>query len=165
MKIAQSLENKNAISGVEIDTNQARIILKSVPDKPGIASKLFSEISSYGYSVDMIIQSNQQTHKNSISFTIKKDDISDIKNIVGRISEEIECKTIEVDTSLAKVSIVGIGMLGKAGIAAKMFKTLGEEGINIQMINTSETKISCIVNLNDADKAAKAIYKNLIFKE
>lgn len=162
VKGVEQLEVKNSISGVAIDKNQAKIALIEVPDKPGMAATLFTAIADGGYVVDMIIQSVRESETNDIAFTVTKDDLESVKRISQKVAEETGCKDVIVDSNVAKVSIVGAGMVGRAGVAAGMFKALGDAGINIQMISTSEIKISCIVSLNESETAAKVIHENLI---
>jgi len=164
VKGVDALEIKNSVSGVAIDKNQAKIALLDVPDKPGIAAKLFTAIAEQFFIVDMIIQSVKDSVNNDIAFTVSRDDMDAVVKIVEEIGKEIGCTRIVSDTNVAKVSIVGAGMVGKPGVAAAMFKSLGDNGINIQMISTSEIKISCIVKLDECDEAARVIHKNLILK-
>ncbi|MBC7475850.1 MAG: aspartate kinase [Candidatus Sericytochromatia bacterium] len=162
VKGVEDLEVKNAISGVAIDKNQAKLALLQVPDKPGVAAKLFTAIADGGYIVDMIIQSVQESQNNDISFTVAKDDLEAVSMITKKVAEEIGCKAVVSDSNVAKVSIVGAGMVGHAGVAASMFKALGDAGINIQMISTSEIKVSCIVDLDECEHAARVIHNVLI---
>jgi aspartate kinase len=165
VKGVEELEVKNAISGIAIDKNQAKIALLEVPDKPGMAAKLFTAISDGGYIVDMIIQSVRESETNDIAFTVTKDDLEPVAEIAKKIAAEINCKNVVVDSDVAKVSIVGAGMVGRAGVAASMFKSLGDAGVNIQMISTSEIKISCIVSLKECEDAARVIHKDLVPRE
>lgn len=162
VKGVEDLEVKNAISGVAIDKNQAKIALLEVPDRPGMAALLFTAIADEGYIVDMIIQSVRESVTNDIAFTVTKDDLEPVSEISRKIAGQIGCKNVVVDSEVAKVSIVGAGMVGRAGVAASMFKALGDANINIQMISTSEIKISCIVSLKDCENAARTIHKTLI---
>lgn len=162
VKGVEELEIKNAISGVAIDKNQAKIAILQVPDKPGIAAKLFTAIADKGYTVDMIIQSVRESENNDIAFTVTKDDLEKVKEIAQQISDEIEAKGVIVDDNVAKVSIVGAGMVGRPGVAAGMFKALGDAGVNIQMISTSEIKISCIVDTEECERAARVIHETFI---
>lgn len=162
VKGVEELEIKNAISGVAIDRNQAKIALLQVPDKPGIAAKLFTAIADKGYTVDMIIQSVRESENNDIAFTVTRDDLEGVTAVAQQISDEIGSKGVVVDREVAKVSIVGAGMVGRPGVAAGMFKALGDAEINIQMISTSEIKISCIVSTEDCEKAARVIHGTFI---
>lgn len=162
VKGVDSLEVKNAISGVAIDKNQAKIALIDIPDKPGMAAGLFTAIAEKGYVVDMIIQSVKAAETNDIAFTVATDDVDAVEEIAREISKTYDCKDVVVEKNVAKVSIVGAGMVGRPGIAAGMFKALGDAKINIQMISTSEIKISCIVNVDECENAARVIHKALI---
>ncbi len=164
VKGVEELEIKNAISGVAIDRNQSKIAILDVPDRPGIAAKLFTAIADKGYTVDMIIQSQsvKEAQNNDIAFTVTQDDLESVTEITREVANEIGSKSIIIDRDVAKVSIVGAGMVGRPGVAAGMFKALGDSGINIQMISTSEIKISCIVDADDCEKAARVIHETFI---
>lgn len=162
VKGVDSLEVKNAISGVAIDKNQAKIALLEVPDQPGMAAGLFTSIAEKGFVVDMIIQSVKESETNDIAFTVARDDVNEVVEIAKEVAKKYNCKKVVVDENVAKVSIVGAGMVGRPGIAAGMFKALGDSKINIQMISTSEIKISCIVTLDECENAARVIHKELI---
>lgn len=162
VKGVNDLEVKNAISGVAIDKNQAKVAIIEVPDKPGMAANLFTAIADKGYIVDMIIQSVRESETNDIAFTVTKDDLDAVKVICKEIAKDIGAKDVVIDDNVAKVSIVGAGMVGRAGVAASMFKALGDSNINIHMISTSEIKISCIVDLAECEEAARIIHTRLI---
>ena len=153
------MELNNPVSGVALDESQARIAIIGVPDKPGIAAKVFDSLAKKNISVDMIVQSTSHDASNEIAFTVDKDTLDDTKKVTELIAKEINAKGITTDTNIAKVSIVGAGMIGRPGIAATMFKALADSGINIQMISTSEIKVSCVIDAKDGDKAVKAIHK------
>ena len=153
------MELNNPVSGVALDESQARIAIVGVPDKPGVAAKVFESLSKKNISVDMIVQSTSQDGVNEIAFTVDKDTIEDSKKITEQLAKEIGATGVTTDTSIAKVSIVGAGMIGRPGIAAAMFKALADAGVNIQMISTSEIKVSCVVHTKDGEKAVKAIHK------
>ncbi|MFN4151439.1 MAG: aspartate kinase [Candidatus Sericytochromatia bacterium] len=162
VKGVNDLEVKNAISGVAIDKNQAKVAILEVPDRPGIAASLFTAIADKGYTVDMIIQSVRGSQTNDIAFTVTKDDLDNVSILCNEIATSMEAKSVVIDNNVAKVSIVGAGMVGRPGVAASMFKALGDANINIQMISTSEIKISCIVSLDECEEAARIIHKRLI---
>lgn len=154
-----NMELDNPVSGVALDESQARIAIVGVPDKPGVAAKVFESLSKKNISVDMIVQSTSQDGFNEIAFTVDKDTVEDTKKVAEEIAKEISAKSVTADTNIAKVSIVGAGMIGRPGIAAAMFKALADERINIQMISTSEIKVSCLIDTKDGEKAVKAIHK------
>ena len=153
------MELNNPVSGVALDGSQARVAIVGVPDKPGVAAKVFESLVKKNISVDMIVQSTSQDGLNEIAFTVDKDTLQDTKKIAEQISVDIGAKKVTTDTNIAKVSIVGAGMIGRPGIAAGMFKALADSGVNIQMISTSEIKVSCVIDAKDGDKAVKAIHK------
>ena len=153
------MELNNPVSGVALDESQARIAIKGVPDKPGIAAKVFESLSKKNISVDMIVQSTSHDGINEIAFTVDKDSISETTAVTKEIVKDIGAKDVTCDVNIAKVSIVGAGMIGRPGIAAAMFKSLADSSINIQMISTSEIKVSCVIDAKDGDKAVKAIHK------
>ena len=146
------------IRGVTHDKNQAKITIFGVPDKPGTAFKIFSEIGAAEINVDMIVQSIGKDGKATISFTVSKADVREALNIAEKVCKEIGCTEVSADENIAKVSIVGVGMRSHSGVAARMFQALANNNINIQMISTSEIKLSCVVDENDIERAIKAIH-------
>ena len=132
-----------------------------VKDNPGTAALLFDSLAKDNISVDMIIQSyaRKDLNTNDIAFTIDKGDLSRTKNILEKLKPELEYSNIFVDDTIAKISIVGAGMIDRPGIAAKMFRTLASLDINIKMISTSEIKISCLVDQSRANDAVEALHK------
>lgn len=150
---------KMLISGVAKDTDIARISIVGVPDEPGFAFKLFSKLSSKNINVDIILQSIGHNGKKDISFTIPKDRAADAEAIVKDYAENIDAKNTFISTEVAKISIVGAGMESHAGVATKMFEALYDAQINIQMIATSEIKVSVLINKKDADRAVSAIHE------
>jgi aspartate kinase len=162
VKGVNELEVKNSVSGVALDKNQVKIALLEVPDIPGMAGKLFTAIAEQGYTVDMIIQSVHGKETNDIAFTISRDDLEGVEKIARKVASEIGCKGVLIDENIAKVSIVGAGMVGRPGVAATMFNVLGNNNINIHMISTSEIKISCIVDLDKSEIATRVIHEAFI---
>lgn len=150
---------KMLISGVAKDTDIARISIVGVPDEPGFAFKLFSKLSAKNINVDIILQSIGHNGKKDISFTIPKDRAADAEALVKDYAENIEAKNTFISTEVAKISIVGAGMESHAGVATKMFEALYDAQINIQMIATSEIKVSVLINKKDADRAVTAIHE------
>lgn len=159
LKRIEDMELTKAVTGVALDLKQARIGITGVPDVPGIVSKLFSALSKNNISVDMIIQSFPREGVNDVGFTVAKEDLSNAISICQQIAKEIGAKEVVHDANVAKVSIVGAGMINRPGIASTLFNTLASEGINIQMIATSEIKISCMIDPLHAEKAVKAIHR------
>jgi aspartate kinase len=153
------LEVNRFVEGVSIDYDQVKIALLQVPDRPGIASQVFQSLASQGVNVDLIIQAVQETEGvNDIAFTIPQNQLQ-LAEVVSR-SLEIGAGSVTVDSNVAKISIIGVGMIGRPGVAAQMFTALADAGINIQMISTSEIKISCVIAANDGEAAIAAIQKN-----
>lgn len=157
----EKMEIYKPVAGVAADLSQARVVVCDVPDVPGQAAKLFGKLAKENISVDMIIQSyaRKVSNTNDIAFTIDSADIDKTIATLNSMKPELQCGEIQVNPEIAKVSIVGAGMIDRPGIASTMFETLAEQGINIKMISTSEIKISCLVNKADAQKAVKALHE------
>jgi aspartate kinase len=157
----ENMEIYQPVTGVAIDLSQARIVFCDVPDVPGHAAKLFGALSKENISVDMIIQSyaRNSTNTNDIAFTIDKADLEKTTVVLDGIKKDLHAGSIHINDNIAKVSIVGAGMVDRPGIAATMFKTLAGLGINIKMISTSEIKISCLVGKEDAERSQKALHE------
>jgi aspartate kinase len=161
----EGLEIARPVDAVEFDTDQAKVALLRVPDRPGVAARLFGEIARRDLDVDLIIQSIHEGNTNDIAFTVVKGILKRAEAVAEAIaptlrshnavnSEEAE---VMVERGIAKVSIAGAGMIGRPGIAAQMFKTLASAGVNIQMISTSEVKVSCVIDAQDCDQAIAAL--------
>jgi len=146
------------VSGVTHDKDQARITLKKVPDKPGIASKIFSPIAEGGIVVDMIIQNTRAEGQTDLTFTVPKDNFKKALEIEKKIAEEIEAENVFGDEKIAKVSVIGVGMKDHSGVASKMFTALARENINIMMISTSEIRISCIIEEKYTELAVRVLH-------
>ncbi len=146
------------VSGVTYNKNEAKISILRVPDKPGISARLFGRVAEDHIVVDMIIQNISQDGHTDISFTVPKPDLKKTLAIVNEVSKEIGAERVLSDDKIAKVSIVGVGMRSHSGVASKMFECLGKEGINIQMISTSEIKISCIIDSKYTELAVRALH-------
>lgn len=155
------MEIYKPVTGVAADLSQARIVVCDVPDVPGQAAKLFGKLAKENISVDMIIQSyaRKVSHTNDIAFTIDSSDLDKTIKTLNEMKKELNCGDIQINDNIAKVSIVGAGMIDRPGIASAMFETLAELGVNIRMISTSEIKISCLVDKDDAHKALRALHK------
>lgn len=156
-EVVKTME-KIHVSGVAKDKNVARLALVGLADQPGIAFKIFSLLAKKDINVDIILQSIGRDESKDISFTVAQDDAQTAKAILEELKESIGFKSIQVDDHVAKVSIVGAGMAHNAGVASKMFEALYSAGINIQMISTSEIKVSVLVDERDADRAVQAIH-------
>lgn len=149
---------KEVVSGITYDRDQAKITVIHVPDKPGVAAKLFTPLSQHNISVDMIIQNVSLEGHTDLTFTVSKKDLKEAQKIVGDTARTIDAKGVEVDDQVAKVSIIGVGMASHSGVAAKMFSTLAGEGINIMMISTSEIKISCVIQRKYTELAVMVLH-------
>ena len=147
------------VRGVTMNKSEAKVTVCDVPDKPGKASKLFEKLAKADVNVDMIIQNVSRTGFTDISFTVEKKDLNKSQEAIKRIAKGIGAQGIKVNRNIAKVSVVGIGMRSHSGVAAKMFSALAAKKINIEMISTSEIKISCVVEQKEAEKSVKAIHK------
>ena len=131
-----------------------------IPDTPGEAATLFGSLAKENISVDMIIQSyaRKVSNTNDIAFTISREDLPRAMTILDSVKTKLKAADVKIDDNIAKVSIIGAGMIDRPGIASTMFQTLADNGINIRMISTSEIKISCLINKDDAQKAVKALH-------
>ncbi|EGO65922.1 aspartate kinase [Acetonema longum] len=153
-------EREFIIRGVTHDTNVAKIAILGVPDRPGIAHKIFSALANAAIDVDMIVQSirNSDQHINDIVFTIAKADLAKAKGLAEQATKDMGVLRVVVEDNVAKVSVVGAGMYGSPGIAATMFGALAEAGINIEVISTSEISISCLIQADQVKDAVNAIH-------
>jgi len=147
------------VSGIVLNKKEARVTIKGVADKPGIAGFIFTELARANINVDMIVQSSAKEGKNDISFTVEEKDLKEVEKVMEKIKKRLGVKEAFYDADMAKVSLVGAGMQSHPGVAARMLTSLGREKINIDMISTSEIKISCVVKKNEGEKAVRAIYK------
>ena len=149
---------KVVVSGVAYDKNQVKVTVQGVPDKPGVAAKIFNTISDNNVVVDMIIQNIGEGGLTDMSFTVPKTDAKKIQDIMKKVISEIGAKNVTVKEEIAKISIVGVGMRSHSGVAAKMFSALAKEGINIMMISTSEIKISCVIDAKYTELAVRVLH-------
>jgi aspartate kinase len=159
-------EKEFVIRGVTHDSNVAKVAILGVPDRPGIAYKIFSVLAKANIDVDMIVQSIRNTDKNinDIVFTISKPELALARSIIEDIGKEMGVLGVVVEENVAKVSVVGAGMYGSPGIAASMFGALADAGINIEVISTSEISISCLIQASQVKEAVNAIHKHF-FKD
>ncbi len=147
------------ISGIAHDTSEAKVTILRVPDRPGIAARVFRPLADDGVNVDMIVQnaSDEEGHTD-IFFTLPKDDLARARPILDAMVEEVGAEGIETDPEIGKVSLVGAGMKSNPGVAADMFEALGDAGINIEILSTSSIRISCVVRAHDVERAVSAIH-------
>ena len=150
------------VRGITHDKEQSKISIFGVPDRPGIAYKIFQAIGAAEINVDMIVQGIGKDGRATISFTLSRTDLRDAVEIVQRVGKEIGATDITTDENIAMVSVVGIGMKSHSGVAARMFGALAAENINIQMISTSEIKISCVIEEKDTEQAVRAIHSKFV---
>ncbi len=146
------------ISGVVTDTSEAKVTVRKVPDRPGISAALFEQLAESNVNVDMIVQNTSTDGNTDISFTVPKADMKVAQGIVESVAKEIGAAGIAQDDSIAKISLVGAGMKTSPGIAAKMFRTLADNDVNIEMISTSTIRISVVVAAADLEKAARSLH-------
>ena len=146
------------ITGVTLNKNESKITLVNVPDKPGVAAKVFKELAAGGVSVDMIVQNVSHTRKTDISFTVGKHDVAKTLKITRAVALKIGVDEVIDDSDIARVSIVGVGMKSNPGVAATLFATLADSDINIEMISTSDISISCIIKKKFAEAAVRSIH-------
>lgn len=149
---------KVVVSGIAYNKDEAKITIVKVPDRSGTASKIFTPISAANINVDMIIQNVSEDGYTDVTFTVSKSDMKKALEVIKGIVKEIGAKDVQYDKEVAKVSIIGVGMRSHAGVAAKMFATLGKEGINIMMISTSEIKVSCVVEAKYTELAVTVLH-------
>ncbi|MEY2538019.1 MAG: aspartate kinase [Verrucomicrobiota bacterium] len=147
------------IRGISLDRNQAKLTIAGVPDEPGIAGRIFSNIAAAHIIVDMIVQNAAISGTTDISFTIHEDELEDARKIVMPVVNEIGATRLNTASGVAKLSVVGIGMRSHSGVAARMFQCLGKGQINIQLVSTSEIKIAVVVDGKDADRAAQLTHQ------
>ena len=146
------------VSGIAFDKNEAKIAIRGVPDVPGIAAKVFGTLDEKAIVVDLIVQNVSLDGKTDLTFTVGKADFAKAKEVVKKIAKAIGAKGVDTDDQIAKVSIVGVGMRNHSGVAAKMFKVLAREGVNVQMISTSEIKVSCVIHAKYTELAVRSLH-------
>ncbi|MCK9454576.1 aspartate kinase [Sulfurimonas sp.] len=154
----ENIMEKPLVSGIALDKNQARISLVGVKDRPGIASDIFTKLSNNNVNVDMIIQNVGHDGRANIDFTVPVNDIDDAKEVVETFVKESEIDKVSYDENICKVSIVGVGMKSHTGVAAKAFSMMAKENININMISTSEIKVSMVIDEKYAELAVRSLH-------
>jgi aspartate kinase len=154
----ENIMEKPLVSGIALDRNQARIALEGVVNRPGIASEIFTALAQKNVNVDMIIQTSGHDGSTSMDFTVPLNEINDAKEVVETFCEKKEIDSASFDESICKVSIVGVGMKSHTGVAAKAFSTMAAENINIQMISTSEIKVSMVIDSKYAELAVRSLH-------
>jgi len=159
VKEADETMEQAIISGVTHDTSEAKVTLRDVPDHPGVAARVFTQLADANVNVDMIIQNVSEAGTTDISFTVPKDDLVRAKRAVSDVCDELGAREWSVDESIAKVSLVGAGMKTHPGISAKMFSTLADAGVNIDLISTSPIRISCVISAEQVTAAVRALHE------
>ncbi|MGZ3577570.1 MAG: aspartate kinase [Syntrophales bacterium] len=149
---------RELVCGVTYDRDQAKITVVRVPDRPGIAARLFTPLAQHNIMVDMIIQNASLEGYTDLTFTVSRKEIKKAHELVEQVAREIGADRVEVDADVSKISIVGVGMISHSGVAAKMFSSLAKEGVNILMISTSEIKISCVIQEKYTELAISALH-------
>ena len=146
------------VSGVTYSRDEAKVTIFGVPDQPGVAVKIFGEVSGTGAVVDMIVQNVSTQGLTDVTFTVPRKDLNRVLPCVQRVADDLGAAGMTSDASIAKVSVVGLGMRDHAGVAGRMFQVLADEGINIQMISTSEIKISVVVEEKYTELACRSLH-------
>lgn len=152
----EDIMEKPLVSGIALDKNQARVSLRGVVDRPGIAAEIFKELAKENINVDMIVQTIGQDGKTNLDFTVPENELDRVKMIMKKFKNEYE--SVDYDPKVAKVSVVGVGMKSHSGVASKAFDTMAKENINIEMISTSEIKISMVIDEDRSEEAVRALH-------
>jgi len=147
------------VSGIALTRDEARFVLRAVPDKPGIAAKIFGTLADLGVVVDLIVQTPaHEDRRTDLAFTVGRVDLEKTAQQMRKMAKAIGAGKVDHEEGIAKVSIVGVGMRNHAGVAAKMFQVLADEGVNIRVISTSEIKVSCLIDEKYAELAVRALH-------
>jgi len=149
---------KPLVSGIAFNRDEAKLTIRGIPDQPGVAYKVLGAISEANIEIDVIVQNVAKDNSASITFTVNKTDLSQAEELLGEIAKDLGALEVDSDKRIAKVSIVGVGMRSHAGVAAKMFEALSDEGINIQLITTSEIKITVVIEERYLELAVRALH-------
>jgi aspartate kinase len=154
----ENIMEQPLVSGIALDKNQARVSMRGVVDRPGIASDMFNRLANNNVNIDMIIQTVGHDGTTNLGFTVPKTELNDAKAVVEGFIQDEEVKEATYDDSICKVSVVGVGMKSHTGVAAKAFDSMAKENINIMMISTSEIKISMIIEEKYAELAVRSLH-------
>ena len=157
----ESLEGV-VVAGVTCDKKTAKVTFRSVPDQPGVCAGIFEPLAAQNISVDMIIQNVAVDGTTDLTFTVSVADLDRTREVAAQIAEAVGAEETGIDEGVVKVSIVGLGMRSHAGVAAKMFRLLADEGINIQAISTSEIKTSCLIDAKYAELAVRVLHDGFL---
>jgi aspartate kinase len=153
------VEQRNKVRGLASDRNVAKLTVAAVPDRPGIARSVFAPLANDGINVDMIVQNVGHEGTTDLSFTVPRSDLARARRLLEPVVRDMRARELVADESVAKVSIVGAGIQNAPGYAARMFGTLADEGINIEMISTSEIRITCMINESELERASRALHR------
>ncbi len=153
------------ISGIAHDTSEAKVTVSGVPDRPGVAARVFRALADAGVNVDMIVQNVSEAGHTDITFTVPVTDLARAEPILEETAREVDARGFTTDQDIAKVSLVGAGMKTHPGVAADMFDALADAGINIEVISTSSIRISCVVRAEDVERAVQAIHDRFRLSE
>jgi aspartate kinase len=162
VKPKEEMMEKVVVSGVTAKHDEAKITIRDIPDRPGIAAQVFGLMGENRIYVNMIVQSTGRDNKASISFTVYKSDLDKAMELCNSLKADLDASAVESKSDVAIVSAVGVGMISAYGVAAKMFQVLSDQNINIEMISTSEIGISCVIDGKDSELASKVIHKAFI---
>lgn len=155
----EAMEIYRTVSGVAVDKDQASVAIMDVPDQPGVAASIMQAVADKNIVIDMIMQAFHPTiGLNNITFTVSASELDQTIGILEQLKDKLKAKEVAADPDIAKVSLIGAGMVGQPGVAARLFSVLGKHGINIKMIASSEKKLTCVVSRSDADRAAQLIH-------
>ncbi|MFN7133549.1 MAG: aspartate kinase [Myxococcales bacterium] len=146
------------VSGIAYDKNEAKVAVRGVPDVPGIAAKIFGPLAEKNIVVDLIVQNTSKDGRTDLTFTVGKTDLQKAKDLIKKIAKSVNAEGVDTDDKVSKISVVGVGMRNHSGVAAKMFEVLSKEGINIQMISTSEIKVSCVIQDKYTELAVRTLH-------
>jgi aspartate kinase len=161
----ERMMEKAIISGVAHDTSEAKVTISGVPDRPGVAARVFRPLADAGVNIDMIVQNVSVAGRSDISFTVPKAELARAKPILQALAGEVEASGVATDEDVAKISLVGAGMKTHPGIAADMFGALADAGINIEIISTSPIRISCVVRGSEAARAVRVVHDKFRLSE
>jgi aspartate kinase len=153
------------VSGIGHDTGEAKVTILSVPDQPGVAGRVFRPLADAGINIDMIVQNVSAEGHTDISFTLPEDDVARAEPILQGLADAVGATGFSCDPGIAKVSVVGAGMKSHPGVAADIFETLADAGVNIEIISTSSIRVSCVVRASDAERAVNVIHERLRLAE
>lgn len=150
------------IRGIAHDTSEAKVTIHGVPDRPGVAAAFFEPLAEAGVNVDVIVQNVSIDGVTDISFTIPETDVAEAQRVAEKVNATVGARGVDVNSDIAKVSVVGAGMKSESGVAARMFRILSEHNINIEMISTSSIRISCIVGGEDIEAAVQSLHQGFL---